>query len=84
MNLGTVATALIAILLAFPASGTGQPPSGGAAPRSPATDQPTSRIPTRADESPPSRADPRVCLEFPTNAQVVACAEKHRRHGRRR
>jgi hypothetical protein len=26
----------------------------------------------------PSNADARVCLEFPTNLQVIACAEKYR------
>jgi hypothetical protein len=26
----------------------------------------------------PSSDDPRVCLEFPTTAQVIACAEKYR------
>ena len=26
----------------------------------------------------PSGVDPRVCLEFPTSAQVIACAEKYR------
>ena len=34
-------------------------------------------------EGPPSRHDPRVCLEFPTNAQIIACAEKFRSHKRR-
>ena len=35
------------------------------------------------DDGPPSRHDPRVCLEFPTNAQILACAEKFRSHKRR-
>jgi len=26
----------------------------------------------------PSSLDPRVCLDFPTSAQVIACAEKYR------
>ncbi|MEO8752045.1 MAG: hypothetical protein ABI624_05135 [Casimicrobiaceae bacterium] len=26
----------------------------------------------------PSSLDPRVCLEFPTSAQVIMCAEKYR------
>ena len=26
----------------------------------------------------PSSQDPRVCLEFPTRQQVIACAEKYR------
>ena len=35
------------------------------------------------DQGPPSRNDPRVCLEFPNNAQIIACAEKFRSHKRR-
>jgi hypothetical protein len=31
-----------------------------------------------ADDGPPSSRDPRVCLEFPTREQVIACAEKYR------
>ncbi len=38
---------------------------------------------TVADYAPPSRNDPRVCLEFATNAQVIACAEKYRPDRRR-
>lgn len=33
--------------------------------------------------APPSRNDPRVCLAFATNAQVIACAEKFRLDRRR-
>lgn len=36
-----------------------------------------------ADYPLPSAVDPRVCLEFGTNAQVVACAERYRPHRRR-
>jgi len=36
-----------------------------------------------ADDGPPSSRDPRVCLEFPTREQVIACAEKYR-PGKRR
>ncbi len=31
-----------------------------------------------AGDGPPSSLDPRVCLEFPTREQVIACAEKYR------
>ncbi|MCC7325987.1 MAG: hypothetical protein IT521_04190 [Burkholderiales bacterium] len=31
----------------------------------------------------PSSVDPRVCLEFPTRAQIIACAERYR-PGKRR
>jgi hypothetical protein len=52
---------------------------GAIAPSAPASAAPMQA----ADEGPPSRHDPRVCLEFPTNAQVIACAEKFRSHRRR-
>jgi hypothetical protein len=49
-----------------------------------APNAPASAPPAQADDDgPPSRTDPRVCLEFPTNAQVIACAEKFRSHRRR-
>ena len=30
-----------------------------------------------ADYPAPSKADPRVCLEFPTQQQIIACANKY-------
>jgi pyruvate/2-oxoglutarate dehydrogenase complex dihydrolipoamide acyltransferase (E2) component len=32
----------------------------------------------RAKSRTPNRADARVCLEFPTNLQVIQCSEKYR------
>jgi hypothetical protein len=32
---------------------------------------------TVTDYPAPSKVDPRVCLEFPTRAQVIACANKY-------
>jgi hypothetical protein len=34
--------------------------------------------PPKATGDNPSMQDPRVCLEFPTREQVIACAEKYR------
>ena len=34
--------------------------------------------PPKAVGSNPSSEDPRVCLEFPTREQIIACAEKYR------
>lgn len=34
--------------------------------------------PSRTAKDNPSSHDPRVCLEFPTREQVIACAEKFR------
>jgi len=36
--------------------------------------------PPRTVSDNPSMRDPRACLEFPTRAQVIACAEKYRPH----
>ena len=44
-----------------------------AAPASPAV-QPAPRVKNRL----PNRTDARVCLEFPTNLQVIQCSEKYR------
>jgi hypothetical protein len=33
---------------------------------------------TRASRRAPSTADARVCLEFPTNLQIIKCADKYR------
>jgi len=49
-----------------------------------ATNAPAPSAPAPAgDQGPPSSNDPRVCLEFPNNAQIIACAEKFRSHKRR-
>ena len=34
--------------------------------------------PPKAAGDNPSLQDPRVCLEFPTREQIIACAEKYR------
>ena len=34
--------------------------------------------PPKAVGDNPSTQDPRVCLEFPTREQIIACAEKYR------
>lgn len=57
-------------------------PMGGTAPAAtpPRLDmKPTARVPRQA----PVSADARGCLEFPSNEQIIKCAEKylHRRAG---
>jgi len=69
--------ALVGMLLACPpAMAQGQAPKGGPAagtpPASSAAPPPSER--QRADTHP----DARVCLEFPNDLQVIACAEKYR------
>jgi hypothetical protein len=46
-----------------------------AAPTPPATEK---RAEPRATRGSWARADARVCLEFPTNLQIIKCAEKYR------
>ncbi|MCC6197273.1 MAG: hypothetical protein IT518_22690 [Burkholderiales bacterium] len=54
--------------------------ANGAAAQAPAPAQPApAPAPARmATDTNPSRQDPRVCLEFPTREQVIACAERFR------
>ncbi len=59
----------------------------------PATAAPEAAAPSRgyktveprevADYPLPSTVDPRVCLEFSTTAQIIACAERYRPRGKR-
>lgn len=63
---------------------------GTAAPATDATDAPKAGTPYKtveprvvADYPLPSSQDPRVCLEFATTAQIIACAERYRPHKRR-
>jgi hypothetical protein len=51
-------------------------PAPAAAP--PAASAPAPKAPRHAKKQTWTRADARVCLEFPTNAQIIRCAEKYR------
>jgi hypothetical protein len=79
MKMGIVPMALLGMLLACPsATGQGQPPKAGPAAQTPPTRvsaPPTPSEKQRAD----THADARVCLEFPNDLQIIACAEKYRR-----
>ena len=75
-----------AMAAASPAWAQGTP----AAPATDAADAPKAAVPYKtvepkvvADYPLPSSQDPRVCLEFATTAQIIACAEKYRPHRRR-
>jgi hypothetical protein len=79
---------LFPLALALCASAHAQP--APAAPPSTAADTPKAAAPYKSveprqvtDYPLPSSVDPRVCLEFPTTAQIIACAEKYR-PGKRR
>jgi hypothetical protein len=74
--------ALVFALVACPcvhAQTSGQAP--GAEPAR-ATEPAKAAEATVAADRLPSSLDPRVCLEFPTSAQVIMCAEKYRPHKR--
>lgn len=79
---------LFPLALALSASALAQP--APAAPPAPAADASKVAAPYKtveprqvADYPLPSSVDPRVCLEFPTTAQIIACAERYR-PGKRR
>jgi hypothetical protein len=67
----------------YPADTTAQgkqaAPAAVAAPAAAAAPAPEKSKPAaHAKRRPWTRADARVCLEFPTNAQIIRCAEKYR------
>jgi hypothetical protein len=65
---------MLLVLLAFATASAAQT-SAPAAPPAPAPAPAQARV---ASDPGPSSQDPRVCLEFPTREQVIACAEKFR------
>jgi hypothetical protein len=82
MNRKQIALVLFAVLVASPlvvaqspAPSAGSDASVGAVPRS------DPAIPNRSIRA--ADADARLCLEFPTNLQVIMCAEKYRPHQRK-
>ena len=80
----TSATAFaLSLLVSFPpafAQGPAPAATPGAAPTMPAQDAANHPPP-----APPALAagDPRVCLEFPSNLEIIRCAEKYLPHRRR-
>jgi hypothetical protein len=70
------ALVLLAVLAALPLAVAQGTPAGSS----------TQGAAAGAGTAPSPRAsagDPRVCLEFPTNVQVITCAEKYRPQRRR-
>jgi hypothetical protein len=79
MNRLVAAMACAAILAAvYPADTVAQAPKAAPEAAAPAPAPAKSAPPVRARQRPWTRADARVCLEFPTNIQVIRCAEKYR------
>ena len=61
---------------AAPAQKSAPPAAPAAAAAAPAPD--AKAMPVKRASHRPSTADARVCLEFPTNLQVIKCADKYR------
>ena len=82
-----LATLVVAFsfLAAFSSAGAQSPPPAAGAPAPAVT--PAERAPApplRANRDAASGADPRRCLEFSTNQEIIKCAEKYlqrRRNG---
>ena len=80
------AMAIGAMLMAiYPASAIAQTPKAPAEPAAPVPPA-AATVPPAAEKRPAprtprgswTRADARVCLEFPTNLEIIKCAEKYR------
>jgi hypothetical protein len=77
------AAVVFSILAALPPAVAQSPPpnaSPGASAVAPSQDG--TSLPIRASNDAATDADARLCLEFPTNLQVIMCAEKYRPHKR--
>jgi len=84
MNQKVIATTLFAVLAGLATAMAQSPaPSDASAATPAATPQRETKgsIPSARESK--TDADARLCLEFPTNAQVIMCAEKYRPDRRR-
>jgi hypothetical protein len=69
---------LLAALAALPlAIAQGPAPDADAADAAVGTRGVGATLPLRTARGAATNEDPRICLEFPTNLQVIACAEKY-------
>jgi hypothetical protein len=83
MNRRETTAIVFSILAALPPA-VAQSPAPNASPSASAVapSQERSKPPIRANRDAAMDADARHCLEFPTNLQVIICAEKYRPHKR--
>ena len=83
MNARETAAVVLSILAALPPA-VAQSPPPNATPDASAVvpSQDGTKPPIRASRDAATDADARLCLEFPTNLQVIMCAEKYRSHKR--
>jgi hypothetical protein len=77
MKLGAPSLALAGLFLAC-SSAAAQGQAANAVPAVTAAPPAVSAPPPSTDRRRDAHADARVCLEFPTELQVIACAEKYR------
>jgi hypothetical protein len=85
MNQSEIAALLLSILAAMPAAfAKDQAPSTSAGASGVELTQalPKPPAPPAREAVPDPEADARHCLEFPTNLQIIMCAEKYRSHKR--
>jgi hypothetical protein len=73
-----VAAMVCAAILDYPAVALAQAPKTAPEATAPAPAPTGSPPAARAKKRSWTRADARVCLEFPTNMQIIRCAEKYR------
>ena len=84
MNQKVIATALFAVLAGLTTVNAQSPaPSDANAATPAAAPQRESKGSIRSARESATDADARLCLEFPTNTQVIMCAEKYRPDRRR-
>lgn len=83
MNRHEAATIVFSILAALPpAVAQGPAPNASLGASAVAPSQEGTKPPIRANRDAAKDADARRCLEFPTNLQVIMCAEKYLPHKR--
>ena len=84
MNEKAIATTLFAVLAGLATAMAQSPaPSEGSTATPAATPQREAKGSIRSARESATDADARLCLEFPTNTQVIMCAEKYRPDRRR-
>ena len=83
MKLRQIAVLAFSFLAALPQA-VAQGSTPGATPGAPVVAAPKDepKPAPRVDRDSSTGADARSCLEFPTNREIIACAEKYRRHKR--
>ena len=74
---------VFSILAALPPAVAQSPAPNASGASAIAPSQDGTRLLIRENRDAATDADARLCLEYPTNLQVIVCAEKYRTHKRR-